>query len=135
MSALNNNKPVLIFPEGTRNKGENFKEMLPFKSGVATFALKAKAPIVPLMYYKKTGIFKRNKLIVGNAFWLDEFYGQKVNAVKDEATEFIYSKMTELREETDILVEKFKGNKKKYLKYKRIQNKELLENVGSRSKE
>ena len=135
LSALNKNQQVLIFPEGTRNKNENFKEMLPFKQGVATFALKSRSPIVPLMYYKKTGFFKKNKLVVGEPFWLDEFYGQKLADVKESATEYIYKKMTELRKEVDILVEKCHGSKKKYLKYKRQQSKELHENVGYRSQE
>ena len=133
--ALNHNSQVLIFPEGTRNKNENFKEMLPFKHGVATFALKTKSPIIPMMYYKKTGIFKRNKLIVGEPFWLDDFYSQKPGDVKDAATEFIRVKMNELRKEVDILVEKCKGSKKKYLKYKRLQSKELYENANNRSQE
>ncbi|MDE5549057.1 MAG: 1-acyl-sn-glycerol-3-phosphate acyltransferase, partial [Clostridia bacterium] len=131
--ALNKNQQVLIFPEGTRNRNKDFKQMLPFKNGVATFALKTKAPIVPLMYYKKTGLFKRNKLVVGEPFWMDEFYGQKLGEVKEIATEYIYSKMTDLRKEVDILVEKCKGSKKKYLKYKRLQSKELHENANHRS--
>ncbi|MDE7328730.1 MAG: (d)CMP kinase [Clostridia bacterium] len=133
LNALNHNQQVLIFPEGTRNKNENFKEMLPFKAGVATFALKSKAPIVPLMYYKKTGAFKKNRLIVGDPFWLDEFYGEKLGVVKEAATEYIYNKMLDLRKEVDLLVEKCKGSKKKYLKYKRLQSKELYENANNRS--
>ena len=135
LSALNHNSQVLIFPEGTRNKNENFKEMLPFKAGVATFALKTKSPVVPMMYYKKTGIFKRNKLVVGEPFWLDEFYAQKPSEVKDVATDYIRAKMVDLRKEVDLLVEKCKGSKKKYLKYKRLQSKELYENANNRSQE
>ncbi|MDE6758555.1 MAG: (d)CMP kinase [Clostridia bacterium] len=133
--ALNKNRQVLIFPEGTRNKGADFKQMLPFKQGVATFALKAKAPIVPLMYYKKTGIFKKNRLVVGEPFWLDEYYGSKLGEVKEIATDYIYSKMADLRKEVDILVEKCHGSKKKYLKYKRLQSKELHVNACHRSQE
>ncbi|MBD5086103.1 MAG: (d)CMP kinase [Clostridiales bacterium] len=133
--ALNKNQQVLIFPEGTRNRTQDFKTMLTFKNGVATFALKAKAPIVPLMYYKKTKFYSRNRLIVGEPFWLDQFYGQRPGDVKEEATDFIYSKMMDLRREVDLLVEKFKGSKKRYLKYKRLQSKELHENANHRSKE
>lgn len=129
LGALNKNQPVLIFPEGTRNR-EGGKEMLPFKSGVATFAIKSKSPIVPILYYKKTGIFKRNKMIVGTPFWLDKFYDKKIGDVKEEATEYIYQKMQELRVELDILVEKCHGSKKKYLKYKKNQSMELCGNVG-----
>ncbi|MDE7191435.1 MAG: (d)CMP kinase [Clostridia bacterium] len=129
LGALNKNQPVLIFPEGTRNK-QNTKELLPFKQGVATFAIKAKAPIVPMLYYKKTGIFKRNKLMVGAPFWLDEFYDKKIGDVREEATQVIFDKMQDLRKEIDILVEVCKGSKKRYLKYKKNQSKEICANVG-----
>lgn len=135
LSALNQNQQVLIFPEGTRNKNKDFKQLLQFKQGVATFALKTKSPIVPLMYYKKTGLFKKNRLVVGEPFWLDEFYGRKPGEIKEIATEYIYSKMMDLRKEVDILVEKCRGSKKKYLKYKRLQSKELHEHACHRSQE
>ncbi len=125
LSALSKNQPVLIFPEGTRNRSDS-KEMLPLKQGVATFAIKAKAPIVPLLYYKKIGPFKRNKLIVGAPFYLDEFYDKKANSVKEEATQLIEDKMKQLRAELDILVEKCRGNKKKYFKYVKEHSKELM---------
>ena len=129
MGALNKNQPVLIFPEGTRNR-QNSKELLPFKQGVATFAIKSKAPIVPMMYYKKTKMFGKNRLMVGTPFYLDEFYGKKVNDVKEDATQYICQKMQELRVEIDILVEKCKGSKKRYLKYKKNQSEDLRSDVG-----
>lgn len=132
LGALAKNQPVLIFPEGTRNRSGS-KEMLPLKQGVSTFAIRAKAPIVPMLYYKKTGPFRRNVLVIGTPFYLDEFYDQKPNLVKEEATLLIEQKMSELRTEVDILVEKCKGSKKKYLKYKREQSKEFALNECSRS--
>ena len=134
LGALAKNQPVLIFPEGTRNKSGS-KEMLPLKQGVATFALKAKAPIVPLLYYKKTGPFKRNILIVGAPFYLDEYYDQKPNAVKEEVTEVIRDKMCQLRAELDILVEKCGGSKKKYFKYVKEHGKEIYSNERNGCKE
>lgn len=134
LGALAKNQPVLIFPEGTRNRSGS-KELLPLKQGVATFALKAKAPIVPLLYYKKTGPFKRNILIVGQPFYLDEYYDQKPNAVKEEVTEIIKDKMIELRVELDTLVETCKGSKKKYFKYVKEHGKELICNERNGSKE
>ena len=109
--------------------------MLPLKQGVATFALKAKAPIVPLLYYKKTGPFKRNKLIVGQPFYLEEYYEQKPNAVKEEITEIIRDKMCQLRAELDILVEKCGGSKKKYFKYVKEHGKEIYSNERNGCKE
>lgn len=126
LGALAKNQPVLIFPEGTRNRSGS-KEMLPLKQGVATFALKAKAPIVPLLYYKKTGPFKRNILIVGAPFYLDEYYDQKPNAVKEEVTDVIRDEMNKLRIELDFLVEKCRGSKKKYFKYVKENGKEIAD--------
>lgn len=133
LSALNNNQNVLIFPEGTRNR-DGGKEMLEFKQGVATFAIKAKAPIVPLMYYKKTGPFKKNYLIVGKPFDLQAFYDQKTNLVKQEATEYIYDKMVELRQELDFIVEECKGSNKRYLKYIKNHAKELANECNGSQK-
>ncbi|MDE7070966.1 MAG: hypothetical protein K2O86_03215, partial [Clostridia bacterium] len=92
-------------------------------------------PIVPMIYYKKTVIFGRNKLMVGTPFYLDEFYDKKLSDVKESATQFIYDKMQELREEMDILVEKCRGSKRRYLKYKENQSKESSANVSDSSEE
>lgn len=42
---LKDDKAVVIFPEGTRNKTE--KELLEFKEGVALLAIKTDSPVVP----------------------------------------------------------------------------------------
>ncbi len=42
---LNDEKAVVIFPEGTRNRTE--KELLEFKEGVALLAIKTNSPVVP----------------------------------------------------------------------------------------
>ena len=73
--------------------------------------------------------------MVGTPFYLDEFYDKKIGDVREAATEFIYKKMQELRVEIDILVEKCKGSKKRYLKYKKNQSKELRANVGDSRQE
>lgn len=117
INILNNDEQLLIFPEGTRNP-QDIKEMLPFKDGAATFAIKTHSPIVPMMYYRFPRAFKKNTLVLGEPFTLEAFYGRKMHDCKDEATAFIRSKMEELRIEVDLLVEKFKGNKKKYLQFK-----------------
>lgn len=116
LKVLNNDEQILIYPEGTRNP-HGIKEMLPFKEGVATFALKTKAQIVPMLYYQRPAPFRRNRLMIGEAFDLAEFYGQNVHEVKQEATTYVYRKMEELREQIDILVERFHGNERKYRAY------------------
>lgn len=114
LKVLNNDEQILIYPEGTRNP-HGIKEMLPFKEGVATFALKTKAQIVPMMYYQRPAPFRRNRLMVGEPFDLSQFYGQNMHDVKQAATDYVFRRMQDLRAEIDILVEQFHGNKKKYL--------------------
>ncbi|MGN0771810.1 MAG: lysophospholipid acyltransferase family protein [Christensenellales bacterium] len=114
LGVLNNkNQPILIFPEGTRNP-HDIKEMLPFKDGTAVFALKTKCEIVPMLYYKKIGPFRINRLFIGKPFTLDEFYSTAVADAKRPATDYIYDKMLELRSEIDFFVEKCNCDKNKF---------------------
>ncbi len=43
---LNNNRNIIIFPEGTRNNGKKLKK---FKKGAFRLAMKSKKPIVPII--------------------------------------------------------------------------------------
>ena len=99
LGLLKKEKAICIFPEGTRIADT---EMQDAKNGVALFALKTKSPIVPSCFLKKPGVFKFNKLVIGEAFNLsemEEFKDKPIN--KDTlnlATEIITSKMRELKD-------------------------------------
>ena len=100
LKVLKNGKKLVIFPEGTRNNNENM-EMGEVKQGVAMLAIKAKVPVVPMFIMKKPKIFRRNRVVIGQPFELDEFYGKKLsNEELAQATEIVAKKMDELREET-----------------------------------
>lgn len=60
-----------IFPEGTRSRGG---EPAPAKGGVAMFAVKAKAPVIPvkLTYKRKFNLFNRYDVTIGKAIPCDE---------------------------------------------------------------
>ena len=71
---LNNNYNLLIFPQGTRMKTE---EATGIKEGIAMFALKSKAPVIPMVYKKKNRIFRRNTLVIGKPICFDLDYNKE----------------------------------------------------------
>ena len=88
---LKEDKKLLIFPEGTRNK--TGAELLPIKCGSILFAVKTKSPIVPVFVDKKAKIFRRTKMMIGKPFELTEYYDKKLteedfcnlgNRIRDE---------------------------------------------------
>lgn len=111
LSVLKNDKQLMMFPEGTRNK-ELSKKLLPFKTGAAVYAIKTKAPVVPMIYYRKTGVFKKTYLVIGKPISLEKYYDKNVNNIKDEATDLIYNKMLNLRIKTDDYVENILNKRK-----------------------
>ena len=86
------------------------------EEGTAMFAIKAQAPIIPLIYYRCTRWNKKNYMLVGHPFTLEEFYGDKSPDVKKRATDVIIQKYAELRAEIDEIVEVYKGSERKYKK-------------------
>ena len=107
---------ILIFPEGTRNKSKNYKELLPFKDGPVTIAIKTKSVIVPTLYYKplRPFGFRKNRLIVGDPIDLSAYYGKQIHDVKDEASQLVFDRMVELRIKLDDIMENYGGDLKKY---------------------
>ncbi len=110
LSVLKNDKQLMMFPEGTRNK-EFSKKLLPFKTGAAVYAIKTKSPIIPMIFYRKTGVFKKTYLVIGEPISLEKYYDKNANDIKDEATELIYNKMLNLRIKTDDYVENILGKR------------------------
>ncbi len=104
MKKLRENKKIVIFPEGTRNKTGDEKTMLPLQNGVSVFALKTKTPIVPMLYYRKHRAFRKNWLIVGEPFYLTDCFDHEPTV--EESNEYLTKVFAELREEIDSIVEK-----------------------------
>jgi len=94
---LNEDKKILLFPEGTRNKS-GINQIMPLKAGTAIFALKTKAPILPIMMLHKPTWFQRNYILIGEPFELTQFYDKKGEGIIDEATAYVREKMAEIRE-------------------------------------
>ena len=69
IKVLKNNKPLGIFPEGTRNKGNEESDMLEAKSGAIVFASKTGVPIIPMAIYRRPKLFRSNKILIGEPFY------------------------------------------------------------------
>ena len=53
------NGQIMIFPEGTRNKGD-YRKLMPIKPGLAMFGAKSNVPIIPIILYKPCRTFHMN---------------------------------------------------------------------------
>lgn len=97
-SVLKKDKMLLVFPQGKREKEVNDIEST--KNGLVMFALKSGAPIVPMWYLKKPRLFRRNVLLIGKPFYLEELQGQKIdNQVLQRGGEILVEKMQALRDD------------------------------------
>lgn len=95
---------VQIFPEGHNTDDGTIK---PFYSSYILIALKAKAPIVPVITDGNYGLFKRVHLMVGESIDLSAYItGPK--ATREDITrlnDMVYDKVLRLREELDRRIE------------------------------
>ena len=104
LNILRQDKPLVIFPEGTRNKRGD-KTMGEIKDGAVTFAIKTKSPIYPMMYYKPIKLFTTTYLLIGDKIDLTPYYGMKMNDVREEATDLVRQTLATLRVNIDGIVE------------------------------
>lgn len=74
---LKNKESLLLFPEGTRNKGT---EPLEVKAGIAMMAIKAKVPVMPISMEYTKKIFGKVRVEFGDLIELDAYYGQKLTS-------------------------------------------------------
>lgn len=73
--ALKQGLAVIIFPEGTRVKGDNFGEA---KQGLAMFALKSKSDIIPISIVTNYRLFSKVTIYIDKPISLEELHGKKV---------------------------------------------------------
>lgn len=94
---LKNGEALGIFAEGTRVKDGEAKAA---KAGVALFALKGDAPIVPICISSKYKFRSIVHIRYGKPIYLDEYKGQKVTTeMMEEITEKVMEKVREMRVE------------------------------------
>ncbi len=100
LKCLKNGEKVCICPEGTRNKTKEV--FLPFKSGAAMLAIRAKAPIIPMVIYNKARFLRTTHILVGEPIEFTEYYDQKLtDEMLKEADERIVNTFWALRKEHD----------------------------------
>lgn len=122
LKVLKNDEPLIVFPEGTRNKSGS-KEMLDFKDGVAMFALKTKSPIIPMVYYRPIKTFRKTYLLIGEPIDLSGYYDSNLNDVRGEVTKNLKVIMHNMQIELDNLVAN-KKSLKKLLKVQKVEYKQ-----------
>lgn len=101
LNVLKNGNVIGIFPEGTTNKTIGTKDevdLLPFKFGAVSFALKSQAKIVPMAICGEYKIFKKNLLII---------YGEPYEVKGDLVQEnrILESKIRKLKKKGDEIIE------------------------------
>ncbi len=75
LKILEEDNHLILFPEGTRKA--SLDETAALKNGMALFALKANAPIVPMYLAKKPVPFVFNKLFIGSPLYFSEYAGKR----------------------------------------------------------
>lgn len=99
LNTLKENKILGIFPEGTRNKtGEDSLQEV--KSGAIVFAGKGEAQIVPAVFYRKSRMFRKNYLLIGEPISLEAENTKKMTPEELELnTQKLTDAMNTLRED------------------------------------
>ncbi len=96
LKVLNDDNHLLIFPEGTRK--DSLDETVALKNGMALFALKTNAPIVPMYMVKKPEFFKMNKIIIGEPISMEAYAGKRpTKEVLSEVSAKVMDEMWKLK--------------------------------------
>lgn len=97
MTVVRQGKVLGIFPEGKR---VNTAELGDFEQGTAMLAMKLKCPIIPVYIDGNYGIFKRVKVVYGEAFYLHDVFGSKVSGEKlCEVSNYLKNRIQKLKEQ------------------------------------
>ena len=76
MKAVNLNKPLVIFPEGTRH---HEGQMEYIENGTALIALRSKAPIIPMYFDRKMRFFRLTHLYIGDPIPTQDLLQEGIN--------------------------------------------------------
>lgn len=94
--ALNAQKILGIFPEGTRSKT---KTLLPFQPGAALLALKTSVPIIPVYIKGEYKLFRKITVYAGEPIFLKDITGDKPTSENIKAgTKVLYCRLKDMIE-------------------------------------
>ena len=97
INVLKDGEMLGIFAEGTRVKEGEAKAA---KAGVAMFALKGNAPVIPVTISGKYKFRQEIRIECGKPMMLEEYRGERINtAMMEEITEKIMGKVQEMKVE------------------------------------
>ena len=91
LDTLKAERVVCVFPEGTCNR-TNDKEILPFKYGAVSFALKSGKPILPFAIVNKPRLFYYNtKIIFGEPYYVkNEDLDKEIKILEKKVVDLIH---------------------------------------------
>lgn len=125
LRTLKEDKVLIIFPEGRRNKDS--EDMQELRAGAIMFAVKTGAPVTPVILWRRPKPFRRNFIYYGTPVSFDEYRGVKMTREqKARATVTLTQKMNEAKEELHALLKVKKP--RLYARYaKKIETEKLIE--------
>ncbi len=110
LKVLKDGNRLAIFPEGTRNKVDN--SLQPFKQGTVMFAVKGQAPITPIVINKRSKMFRKNYVIIGEPIDFSNYYNVPfTDELSEQLTNELYSTMLSMQQELFRYVEDKKSKK------------------------
>ncbi len=114
LNSLKKKKILGIFPEGTRNKNFEEKQLQDLKSGAITFASKGETFIVPMILYNRLRAFHKNYLIIGEPLKIIGADPKRLTHEETDANTLrLANEMKRLREEMTAKLESKKNKNRK----------------------
>lgn len=101
LGLLKDGKPLVIFPEGTRNKVDN--QLQEIRDGVNLLAYKADVPIIPVGMNERFKMFGKNYAVVGDSYKIEREGNKFTSELSEKSNALLREKMQSLVAEAQRL--------------------------------